>query len=230
VTDETFTIVEKRFGETVSIEPGVAETAVTEGNKKEYVDLMVEYYISKRVKDQFDAFMSGFIELIPQDLITVFDERELELLIGGISEIDVYVFLSLFSILIRVLRFNESGDWAKFTKYRGYEANDEVIQWFWKCVRSWPPERKSRLLQFATGTTRIPVDGFKDLQGSDGRQRFTVEKAGDPDQLPKSDTSLNRIDIPPYKDYATLEHKLTLAHRENAIAQVYTSQARVTTI
>jgi len=89
--------------------------------------------------------------------------------------------------------------------------NDEVIQWFWKCVRSWPPERKSRLLQFATGTSRIPVNGFKDLQGSDGPRRFTIEKSGDPSQLPKSHTCFNRIDLPPYKDYASLEHKLTLA-------------------
>lgn len=104
-----------------------------------------------------------------------------------------------------------SDDWAKFTDYRGYEVNDEVVQWFWKCVRSWPPERKSRLLQFATGTSRIPVNGFKDLQGSDGPRRFTIEKSGDPSQLPKSHTCFNRIDLPPYKDYATLEQKLTLA-------------------
>ena len=64
---------------------------VTEDNKKEYVDLIVEYRISRRVKEQFEAFMSGFSELIPQELINVFDERELELLIGGMSEIDVYV-------------------------------------------------------------------------------------------------------------------------------------------
>ena len=104
-----------------------------------------------------------------------------------------------------------SDDWAKFTDYRGYEVNDEVVQWFWKCVRGWPPERKSRLLQFATGTSRIPVNGFKDLQGSDGPRRFTIEKSGDPSQLPKSHTCFNRIDLPPYKDYATLEQKLTLA-------------------
>ena len=109
-----------------------------------------------------------------------------------------------------MLRFYQRDDWTKFTKYRGYEVNDEVIQWFWKCVRSWPTEQKSRLLRFATGTTRIPVTGFKDLQGSFGTQRFTIEKAGDPDQLPKSQP-FNRIDLPPYKDYATLEHKLTLA-------------------
>ncbi|KAK1220738.1 hypothetical protein PQX77_016486 [Marasmius sp. AFHP31] len=197
IIDETFTTTEERFGEMVTIElrPGGEDIPVTQENKKEYVDAIVEYRISKRVKEQFDAFMSGFSELIPQDLITVFDERELELLIGGMSEIDV-------------------DDWTKFTDYRGYEMNDEVIQWFWKCVRSWPPERKSRLLQFATGTSRIPVNGFKDLQGSDGPRRFTIEKSGDPSQLPKSHTCFNRIDLPPYKDYESLEQKLTLAVEE----------------
>jgi E3 ubiquitin-protein ligase NEDD4 len=95
--------------------------------------------------------------------------------------------------------------------------SDEVVEWFWKCVRSWPAERKvrmafdpaasplqlsdaffwlrpqSRLLQFTTGTSRIPVNGFKDLQGSDGPRRFTIEKAGEVTQLPKSHTCFNRI-------------------------------------
>jgi E3 ubiquitin-protein ligase NEDD4 len=84
--------MEMRSGEMVAVDlkPGGADIVVTEENKKEYVDLMVEYYISKRIKDQLDAFMSGFHELIPQDLIHVFDERELEFLIGGTSEIDMY--------------------------------------------------------------------------------------------------------------------------------------------
>jgi len=156
---------------------------------------MVEYRITKRVQEQYTAFMEGFNELIPQELINVFDERELELLIGGISEIDV-------------------DDWAKFTDYRGYSTDDQVIKWFWQCIRSWPPERKSRLLQFVTGTSRIPVNGFKDLQGSDGPRRFTIEKSGDPSQLPKSHTCFNRIDLPPYTDYQSLEQKLTLAVEE----------------
>ena len=90
---ETFTKMGTRFGEMVaiSLKPSGADIAVTEENKKEYVDLMVQYYFSKRVKDQYDAFMSGFNELIPQDLINLFDERELDFLIGGTSEIDVYV-------------------------------------------------------------------------------------------------------------------------------------------
>ncbi|KAF4617712.1 hypothetical protein D9613_006103 [Agrocybe pediades] len=194
---ETFTTTEERFGELVTIElkPGGEDIPVTEENKKEYVDLIVEYRISRRVKEQFDAFMEGLLELIPRDLINVFDERELELLIGGMSEIDM-------------------DDWTKFTDYRGYEKTDQVIEWFWQCIRSWPAERKSRLLQFTTGTSRVPVNGFKDLQGSDGPRRFTIEKSGDPQGLPRSHTCFNRLDLPPYQDYESLESKLLFAIEE----------------
>ncbi|KAF0527937.1 HECT-domain-containing protein [Gigaspora margarita] len=197
VLDLTFSTEDERFGEveTVDLKPNGRNIQVTEENKKEYVELITEWRISKRVEDQFKAFMEGFNQLIPQELITVFDERELELLIGGIAEIDV-------------------DDWKKHTDYRGYTESDDVIQWFWKCVRSWDGEKKSRLLQFTTGTSRIPVNGFKDLQGSDGPRRFTIEKALDTSQLPKSHTCFNRIDLPPYKNYEALVSKLTLAVEE----------------
>ncbi|RXK40463.1 E3 ubiquitin-protein ligase NEDD4 [Tremella mesenterica] len=197
VIEDTFSISEEHFGElvTVDLKENGRDIEVTEENKKEYVDLVTEYRISRRVAEQFEAFMSGFNELIPQELINVFDERELELLIGGMSEIDV-------------------DDWQKHTDYRGYNPSDEVVEWFWKIVKAWPAERKSRLLQFTTGTSRIPVNGFKDLQGSDGPRRFTIEKAGEITQLPKSHTCFNRIDLPAYKSYDVLEQKLTIAVEE----------------
>ncbi|CAJ0912814.1 9393_t:CDS:10, partial [Entrophospora sp. SA101] len=182
VLDLTFSTEDDRFGEvvTVDLKPNGRDIPVTEESKKEYIEHITEWRISKRIEEQFKAFMEGFNQLIPQDLISVFDERELE--VGSIAEIDV-------------------DDWKKHTDYRGYTESDEVIQWFWKCVRSWDSEKKSRLLQFTTGTSRIPVNGFKDLQGSDGPRRFTIEKAGDITQLPKSHTCFNRIDLPPYKTY-----------------------------
>ncbi|KAJ8656091.1 hypothetical protein O0I10_008315 [Lichtheimia ornata] len=197
VLDLTFSTDDDRFGEvvTVDLKPGGRDIEVTEENKKEYINLITEWRISKRVEEQFKAFKEGFNQLIPQDLVNVFDERELELLIGGIAEIDV-------------------DDWKKHTDYRGYTEQDDVIQWFWKCVRSWDSEKKSRLLQFTTGTSRIPVNGFKDLQGSDGPRRFTIEKAGEVTQLPKAHTCFNRIDMPPYKSYDALVAKLTLAVEE----------------
>jgi len=98
---------------TVELKPGGEEIPVTNENKKEYVELVKNWRIQKRIEEQFDNFAAGFNELIPQDLVNVFDERELELLIGGIAEMDV-------------------DDWKKHTDYRGYTESDDVIQWFWK--------------------------------------------------------------------------------------------------
>ncbi|KAK4126712.1 HECT-domain-containing protein [Parathielavia appendiculata] len=197
ILEQTFSTEDERFG-VITVEdliPNGRNIEVTNENKKEYVDLMVKWRIQKRIAEQFEAFKEGFHDLIPQDLINVFDERELELLIGGIAEIDV-------------------DDWKKHTDYRGYTETDEVIQFFWQTVRSWDGEQKSRLLQFTTGTSRIPVNGFKDLQGSDGPRRFTIEKAGDINNLPKAHTCFNRLDLPPYKTLEQLQHKLTMAVEE----------------
>ncbi|KAI1778369.1 HECT-domain-containing protein [Hypoxylon cercidicola] len=197
ILEQTFSTEDERFG-VITVEdliPDGRNIEVTNENKKEYVDLMVKWRIEKRIAEQFQAFKEGFHELIPQDLINVFDERELELLIGGIADIDV-------------------DDWKKHTDYRGYTESDEVIQFFWQTVRSWDGEQKSRLLQFTTGTSRIPVNGFKDLQGSDGPRRFTIEKAGEVGNLPKAHTCFNRLDLPPYKSLEALQGKLTTAVEE----------------
>ncbi len=92
--------MEERFGEIVTVElkPGGGDVPVTEENKGEYVKAVVAYRISERVKEQFNAFSRGLLELISWDLINVFDERELELLIGGMSDIDMYV-LTIFPSL-----------------------------------------------------------------------------------------------------------------------------------
>lgn len=34
---------------------------------------------------------------------------------------------------------------------QGYTPTDDVIEWFWKIVKSWPAEKQTRLLQFTTG-------------------------------------------------------------------------------
>jgi len=80
VIENTFSAEDDRFGETITVDlkPGGRDVPVTNDNKAEYVQLLVEWRVQRRVEDQFKAFLSGFNELIPQELINVFDERELE--------------------------------------------------------------------------------------------------------------------------------------------------------
>lgn len=47
---------------------------------------------------------------------------------------------------------------------------------------------RSRVLQFVTGTSRVPMNGFKELYGSNGPQPFTIEKWGTPNNFPRAHT------------------------------------------
>ncbi|GAA5919353.1 hypothetical protein JCM1841_004358 [Sporobolomyces salmonicolor] len=194
ILDLDFTSQYETFGalETLDLKPNGADVAVTEENKHEYIELLCEHRLHGRVEKQLEAFKKGLDGIVPLKELKVFDEKELELLIGGVETIDV-------------------GDWQKNTAYRGYQQEDELVQWFWQAVKAWPAEMKSRLLQFTTGTSRTPVNGFKDLQGSDGPRLFTLEKSGETTQLPKSHTCFNRLDLPPYPNFEILEQKLAFA-------------------
>ncbi|XP_056135410.1 E3 ubiquitin-protein ligase NEDD4-like [Lampris incognitus] len=193
--DLRFTIDEELFGQTHQHEltPGGMDIVVTDENKKEYIHLVMQWRFVNRILKQMTAFKEGFFELIPQDLIKIFDENELELLMCGLGDVDV-------------------NDWRENTKYKnGYCANQPVIQWFWKTVLLMDAEKRIRLLQFVTGTSRVPMNGFAELYGSNGPQLFTIEQWGTRDKLPRAHTCFNRLDLPPYESFEELREKLHIA-------------------
>ena len=103
----------------------------------------------------------------------------------------------------------------KNTVYRTYKEASPQIRWFWRFVDEIENDDRIRLIQFVTGTCRIPIGGFKDLMGTQGMQLFCIEKSADGENsLPKSHTCFNRLDIPPYKSYQVLKEKLLFAIQE----------------
>uniref|UniRef100_A0A3B4WZH6 E3 ubiquitin-protein ligase n=1 Tax=Seriola lalandi dorsalis TaxID=1841481 RepID=A0A3B4WZH6_SERLL len=209
--DLRFCIDEDNFGQTyqVDLKPSGSDMVVTNDNKKEYIDhettlskinLFRKSYFSylstsfvNRVQKQMNAFLEGFTELILIDLIKIFDENELELLMCGLGDVDV-------------------NDWRQHTVYKnGYCPNHPVIQWFWKVVLLMDAEKRIRLLQFVTGTSRVPMNGFAELYGSNGPQLFTIEQWGTPEKLPRAHTCFNRLDLPTYESFEDLREKLLMA-------------------
>lgn len=59
---------------------------VTNDNKEFYVERKAYYHLYKSVQQQLDAFLDGFYEIIPKDLISIFTYKELELLISGLPD------------------------------------------------------------------------------------------------------------------------------------------------
>ena len=57
-----------------------------------------------------------------------------------------------------------------------------------QAVYSFNNETRSRLLQFVTGTSRVPMNGFRELYGSNGPQKFCIDKWGISKNLPRAHT------------------------------------------
>jgi len=68
---------------------------------------------------------------------------------------------------------------------KGYFDQHQVIEWFWSVVERYDNARRLRLLQFVTGTSSIPFEGFAALRGSNGPRRFCIEKWGRVSSLPR---------------------------------------------
>lgn len=82
--------------------PGGRNIRVTEENKHKYVDLIAEHRLTTAIRPQINAFLEGFNELISRDLISIFHDKELELLISGLPDID-REFLLYFLIISPIL-------------------------------------------------------------------------------------------------------------------------------
>lgn len=52
--------------------------------------------MAEEIKPQIEAFLEGFHELIPSNLITIFDSHEFELMISGLPDIDCNLILLFF--------------------------------------------------------------------------------------------------------------------------------------
>ncbi|XP_063062947.1 NEDD4-like E3 ubiquitin-protein ligase WWP1 [Engraulis encrasicolus] len=177
------------------LKPDGAELLVTEENKEEYIGLMAEWRFSRGVEGQTKAFLDGFNEVVPLQWLQYFDEKELEVMLCGMQEVDLQ-------------------DWQRNTVYRHYTRNSKQIMWFWQMVKEVDNEVRLRLMQFVTGTCRLPLGGFAELMGSNGPQKFCIEKVGKDTWLPRSHTCFNRLDLPPYKSYEQLKEKLLFAIEE----------------
>uniref|UniRef100_A0A2C9JWF4 HECT-type E3 ubiquitin transferase n=1 Tax=Biomphalaria glabrata TaxID=6526 RepID=A0A2C9JWF4_BIOGL len=198
--DLTFSVSEEVFGQVTEreLKPNGKNIGVTERNKKEYIEKLVKWRLERGVTEQTESLIRGFHEVLDGRLVSVFDARELELVIAGTVEIDI-------------------ADWRKNTEYRsGYHDLHQVIQWFWEAIEKFDNERQLRLLQFVTGSSSIPYEGFSALRGSNGPRKFCIEKWGKITSLPRAHTCFNRLDLPPYTSFEMLFEKLVMAVEETS--------------
>ncbi|KAA1127878.1 hypothetical protein PGTUg99_000780 [Puccinia graminis f. sp. tritici] len=195
----TFSVEADDFGSTriVDLKPGGQEIPVTNENKAEYVQLLVQNRLTVSIREQIDAFKKGFDEIIPRDLVRIFSATELQLLLNGLPDINVE-------------------DWRANTELHQFQQSDSTVTWFWRAVRSFGQEERAKLLQFATGSSRVPLEGFGALQGAQGATKFSLVNAHTKNVLPSAHTCFNQIDLPSYDSYEELRRMFLIAINEGS--------------
>jgi len=129
-----------------------------------------------------------------------FDYQELELVLCGLSEIDVE-------------------DWKNCTVVSKELKNSNALEWFWEIVSDLNEDEKSRLLRYTTGSSLIPTQGFQGLTSSDSKLcNFTLQavpyKKG---IFPLVHTCFNQIDLPLYPTKSLMESALKLLVQMDSI-------------
>ncbi|XP_067942124.1 E3 ubiquitin-protein ligase HACE1-like [Watersipora subatra] len=193
--DLTFSVENNAFGvqEMIALKKDGSKLPVTEENKKEYVQLVTELRMTRSIQPQINSFLQGFHKFIPERLVHIFDEFELELLMSGLPDIDV-------------------GDWKQNTDYIGFSEEDSTVQWFWQLLLEMDREERVQILQFSTGSSRVPFGGFGHLRGGDGEQKFTISKVETvTKRLPTSSTCINMLKLPVYQSKEELRQYLKLS-------------------
>ncbi|KAG8199864.1 hypothetical protein JTE90_015857 [Oedothorax gibbosus] len=196
--DLTFSVEVQEFGvtEVRDLKPNGRNIPVTEETKFDYVKLVCQEKMTGAIRKQLKAFLEGFYEIIPKRLISIFNEQELELLISGLPVIDI-------------------DDLKANTEYHKYQATSLQIQWFWRALRSFDNPDRANFLQFVTGTSKVPLQGFAALEGMNGTQKFQIHKDDrSTNRLPSAHTCFNQLDLPAYETYDKLRSMLLKAIHE----------------
>ncbi|KAG1858820.1 HECT-domain-containing protein [Suillus subluteus] len=172
-----FTVAIEEFGvaKAVDLIPDGSNVPVTRENRLQYIYLTSHYRLSKQIKLQSEAFFEGLSDMIDPKWLRMFNQQELQILLGGVNApVDVQ-------------------DLRAHTQYGGLYDNDEpTIQTFWKVLEDFDQEQRRLFLRFVTSCSRPPLLGFKQLN-----PLFAIRDAGsDEDRLPTSSTCVNLLKLP----------------------------------
>ncbi|GMN62344.1 hypothetical protein TIFTF001_031415 [Ficus carica] len=124
--EEKLILYEKSQVTDCELKPGGRNIRVTEETKHEYVDLVADHKLTNAIRPQINSFLEGFNELVPQELISIFNDKELELLISGLPEID-YLFICGFQVPLEGFKALQgiSGP-QRFQIHKAYGAPDRL--------------------------------------------------------------------------------------------------------
>ena len=152
-------------------------------NIDDYIKKRIDFMISQIIIF-CEEIRKSLNNIIPMKVLEIFTADELELIINGKPYIDL-------------------DEWKTYTEYREpYNKNSKVIIWFWEIMKNLSQKQLSNFLQFSTGSGRVPINGFAELESNRGNiSRFTIIKSNYVSKNKnyiKAHTCFNRIELPEF--------------------------------
>lgn len=180
---------------TRNLVPNGENVAVTNENRPLYISYVARHRLVAQPYAQTRAFLRGLGMIIDPAWLSMFNQNELQRLVGGdSSEIDVE-------------------DLRRHTMYSGvYAIGDDgqehpTVRLFWEVMHDLKDHERRDVLKYVTSTPRAPLLGFSQL-----KPPFSIRDGGmDQDRLPSASTCVNLLKLPQYKSAAVLKSKLLYA-------------------
>ncbi|RGP66671.1 ubiquitin- ligase e3 c [Fusarium longipes] len=176
------------------------QTYVTNDNRLLYISYVARHRLVVQPALQTAAFLRGLRSIIRPNWLSMFNQSELQRLVGGdSSEIDIE-------------------DLRQHTIYSGiYAVGDDgqehdTIKLFWKVMRDFTDAQRRDVLKYVSSTPRAPLLGFSQL-----KPKFSIRDGGtDEERLPSTSTCVNLLKLPVYTSETTLREKLLYAVQSGA--------------
>ena len=153
-------------------------------NIDDYIEKRINYMV-KKSKNLVKYIQDGLFKYIPKYILKSVNAYELELLICGRPFIDV-------------------NEWKQNSIYKGkFSKSSSCVKWFWEEIFKLNQENLRRFLQFSTGSSRVPINGFQNLESNRGElakyclNSVPYNKNGN--NYIRAHTCFNRLDVPQFK-------------------------------
>ena len=150
----------------------------------DYIEKRIDYMV-KKAKVLVEYIQEGLFDYIPKYVLKSLNSYELELLICGRPFIDV-------------------NEWKENSIYKGkFTKNSSCVKWFLEEIYKLNQENLRRFLQFSTGSSRVPINGFQHLESNRGEiakyclNSVPYNKHGN--NFIRAHTCFNRLDVPVFK-------------------------------
>lgn len=197
---DTFEVDEKMVSSTTDLIPNGSNESVTNQNRLKYIDRIVRYRLQEQPRLITNMFLRGLGQIISPMWLAMFDQNELQKLVGGDNqELDI-------------------SDLRRNTQYSGvYAIGDDGVEHptvalFWKVLKEMNDTDRRKVLKFVTSTPRAPLLGFSYLN-----PKFSIrDSSEDQTRLPSTSTCVNLLKLPRYSSERTMREKLLYAANSGA--------------